>query len=370
MLSVPEMLEFKAARYNNSALALEVRTTTLPVKVSDGAYNLPSSSNILVKVHAAALNPLDVVIRNSLTPLLFRAERGLGGDYSGDVIAIGDAAASKLNLQVGDKICGLYLESLLLGPGSIAEYVLVDINKPTGSNARKFPESLSYQQAAAYPLVFGTAQIMFDDCPKSNSFEKVLVLGAGTSVGRFVVQLAKKVYDSKEIVATCSSRSEAIIRQLGANKVIDYTKHKSILPPVLEEIKDGKHFDAIFDCCGNSDLFANMSEILKTNKDGGAYVTIAGDNKMVFSKSFLISALKNFLCQIRKLRSSWGLLSYHFNMPIFTGMGKWADQCVENLERHNIQIFIDGEYSLDKVNDAFKRVESNKAAGKVVVNIC
>lgn len=364
------MFEFKAARYTNSSLALKVKTTSLPVKVDNGAYNLPNPSNVLVKIHAAALNPVDVVIRNSLTPLLFRAERGLGGDYSGDVVAVGDAAASKLNLKVGDKICGLYLESLLLGPGSIAEYVLIDINKPTGCNARKFPESLSYQQAAAYPLVFGTAQTMFDDCPKSNSFEKILVLGAGTSVGRFVVQLAKKVYNSQEIVVTCSGRSEAILRELGADKIIDYTKHKSMLPPVLELIKDGKQFDAIFDCCGNSDLFAHMAKILKSNKDGGAYVTIVGDNKMVFSKNFLLSALKNISCQIRKFRSSWGLLSYHFNMVIFTGMGQWADQCIENMEKHDFQIFIDSEYPLDSINEAFKRVESNKAAGKVIVKIC
>lgn len=364
------MLEFKAARYTNSALALQVKDTSLPVEVIDGAYKLPKSTNVLVKVHAAALNPLDVVIRSSLTPLLFRAERGLGGDYSGDVVAIGDAAAAELSLKIGDKVCGLYLENFLLGPGSIAEYILIDTKNPTGTNVRKFPESLSYQQAAAYPLVFGTAQIMFDDVPKTNSFEKILVLGAGTSVGRFVVQLAKKVYKSKEIVVTCSGRTEAIIRELGADKVIDYTKHKSMLAPVLEEVKDGKQFDVIFDCCGNSDLFANMSQILKSNKDGGAYITIAGDNKMVFNKSFLIASLKNLSCQIRKLRSSWGLLSYHFNMTIFTGMGQWATQCVENFENHKIQIFIDSEYPLDKVDDAFKRVESNKAAGKVVVNVC
>lgn len=363
-------LEFKAARYNNSALPLIVKTTSLPVTVENGEYKLPTNTSVLVKVHAAALNPLDIVIKNSLSPWLFRAERGLGGDFAGEVVAIGDVAAKKLDAVVGDRINGLHLENLLLGPGSVSEYVLIDVIKSTGQNARKIPSSLSYQQAAAYPLVLGTAITMFSEVLPSNSFKKILILGAGTSVGRFCVQLAKKVYNAEDIVVTCSGRSETLIKQLGANKVIDYSRHTSILKPVLEEVKDGVLFDVILDCCGNSDLFSNISEILKKKDQGGSYLTIVGNNKMVFSKSVVMGLVKNATSQLRKLGSSLGFLSYKYNMTVFTGLGAWPDEGVKYIEEKGLEIFIDSEYPLEEVSKAFERVESNKAVGKVIVNIC
>lgn len=363
------MLEFKAARYTNSALPLVIKNVSLPVTHADGVFNLPSPDNILIKVHAAALNPLDVVIRNSLPSWLIRAERGIGSDYSGKIEAIGAAAAAKLNLQVGDRVNGMYAENLILGNGSVAEYILLDIKKPTSMNCRKIPDSLSYQKAAAYPLVFGTAQVMFDEIPQKNLQKKILVIGAGTSVGRFCIQLAKKSYNFSEVIATCSSRSEAAIKELGADKTIDYTKHRSILNPILEETTDGKLFDVILDCCGNSDLFPYMSQILESSDKGGCYSTIAGDNKMEFSKSFFPAAIKNTLCQIRGLRSRWGLLSYKFTMVIFIGEGQFADKCLTNVTEKDFQVLIDSEYALRDVLNAFNRVESNKAVGKVIINI-
>lgn len=363
------MLEFKAARYSNSALPLLVKTTSLPVTEKDGGYELPSPNNVLIKVHAAALNPLDVVVRNSLSPWFAKAERGIGYDYAGDVVAIGAAAAARLTLEIGDRVNGMYAEELILGNGSIAEYILLDVTKPTSTNCHKIPDSLSYQKAAAYPLVFGTAQRIFEGIPKENKRSKILILGAGTSVGRFCVQLAKKTFEFSEVVATCSGRSESIIRELGADKVIDYSKHKSMLIPVLEETKDGGLFDVIIDCCGNSDLFPQMSQILVCKQEGGSYFTIAGDAKMEFSKSYFATMLKNSICQIRALRSYVGLLSYNFHMVIFTGQGDFSEKCLEDIVKREFQIFIDSEFAFEEIDKAFQRVESNKAVGKVVVNI-
>lgn len=244
----------------------------------------------------------------------------------------------------------------------------MDASKPTGANCRKLPDNLTFQQGAAWPLVFGTAQSMFDSIAKGNSFNKILVIGAGTSVGRYVVQLGKKVYNSSEIVVSCSSKTESLIKELGATTVIDYTKQKSILNPVLESVKESGPFDAIFDCCGNSDLLGDMLTVLKGRAEGGTYTTIAGDAKLDFSKG-PGNLPSQIFSHFRLLRSNFGFLPYFYKMVLVNPADSWPDKCVKALAEHDFKVFIDSEYPMDQVSEAVKRLQSNKAAGKVIINI-
>lgn len=358
---------FKAVKFANSATPLTIGTQSLPVTENNGQYKLPSEDDILVKVHAAALNPVDLIIKNSLSPWFFRGEKGFGFDYSGVVVAIGSKAAQRNGLQVNDRVAGLYQD--IMGPGTVAEYVLVNSSKATGANARKLPDNLTFQQGAAFPLVFGTAQTMFDNIAKGNSFNKILVIGAGTSVGRYCVQLGSKVYNSSEIVVSCSGKTENIIKELGATTVIDYTKNKSILGPVLESVKESGPFDAIFDCCGNSDLLNDLPTVLKSRQERGSYTTVAGDAKLDFSKGFLSSLFSNLTASFRLFRNNVGMLPYHYNMTLVNGAGPWPDKCVKALKEHNFKVFIDSEYSMEQVAEAAKKLQSNKAVGKVIINI-
>lgn len=128
---------------------------------------------------------MDILLKYAMLPWTFRGDKGLGLDYAGEVVAIGDAVAAKYGFSVGDRIAGLYLDPL--GPGTLSEYIVVNPFKSSGKNARQIPQNLSYQEGAAYPAVFGTAQYLFDVTRKGNSFKKILVIGGGTSVGRFVI---------------------------------------------------------------------------------------------------------------------------------------------------------------------------------------
>ncbi|GEQ70450.1 hypothetical protein JCM33374_g4127 [Metschnikowia sp. JCM 33374] len=362
------MLKFNAVKYKNKSSGFPVVEDSLPVKVEDGKYILPSEDDILVKVHAAALNPVDVIIKNSFPDWLFKGDKGFGMDYSGEVIAIGSAAAASTGFAVSDKIAGLVQN--FFGIGTISEYILINPKKPDGINARKIPQNLSYQEGAAFPLVFGTAQSMFDSVQKGNSFNKVLVLGAGTAVGRYCVQLASKVYGSKHIVVTCSGRTEEVIRELGATSVIDYTKHKSILNPVLESLKEYGEFDAIFDCCGNSDLFPQISSILKPRKDFGSYVTIVGDSKANFQTGSMGSlVLGNLSVGLRVAKSWLGFLPYFYTQTLLDVSGSWPDKCVKHLQDGKVKVSIDSEYLMSETQKAVDRLQSNKASGKVIVNI-
>ncbi|OBA20175.1 GroES-like protein [Metschnikowia bicuspidata var. bicuspidata NRRL YB-4993] len=362
------MLEFRAIKYKNKTLDFAVVADSLPVQVQNGQYQLPSEDDFLVKVHAAALNPVDLIIKNSLSPWLFRGTRGFGMDYSGDIVAIGRQAAAATGLAVGDRIAGLYQKPL--GAGTISEYLLVDHKKPEGRNARKLPDSMSYQEGAAYPLVFGTAQTMFDTVAKGNSFGKVLVLGAGTAVGRHCVQLALKVYGAEHVVVTCSARTEHTIRALGATSVIDYTQHPSILNPVLEAVKETGPFDVVLDCCGNSDLFPQMAAVLKPRGEAGSYVSIVGDTKANFKTSSIGGlVLGSFWVTVRMVRNTLGLLPYFYSQALLDQGGSWPDKCIKNLSEGKVRVFIDSEYAMADTHKAVDRLLSNQASGKVIVNV-
>lgn len=359
--------QFKALKWQNNNSPLRIQTDTLPV-TEDNAGNLKvPDNNVLVKVKAAALNPVDLLLKHLAVPGLFRADKGLGLDFSGDVVAIGASAAAKTGLRVGDPVCGI--NQTLFGNGTVSEYTLVDPFKKSGASIRKIPGKLSYEEAAAYPLVGGTAQSMFDHCAEGNTFNKVLILGAGTSVGRFCVQIAKQVYGSKNIVVTCSGRTEPLARELGAGEVIDYTKSKSILDPVLESVKATGKFDAILDCCGNNDLFDNMTTILRDRKEHGSYVTIAGDKKLNYNGIGVGHFFNNIPAIVRGIRSTLGYLPYYYDIFGLDSTKSWPDLLTKYFEEKHIQVFIDSIHSFEDYEEAVARLQSNQATGKVVITI-
>lgn len=360
-------LEFKALTWKNKNTPLKISTDSLPVEQSaDGSYQVDSKS-ILVKIKAAALNPVDIILKSLAIPGVFRGEKGFGLDYSGEVVALGSLAAQKTGLAVGDRVCGLHQTPF--GRGTVSEFTLIDITQKFGKSIRKIPGNLSWEQAAAYPLVFGTAETMFNSCTKGNKFNKVLILGAGTSVGRYCVQLAKYVYGSEHIVVTCSGRTEPTARELGATEVIDYSKSKSILNPVLELVKETGKFDAVLDCCGNADLFSNISTILRSKKEFGSYVTIVGDAKLEYTVSGFMAVPKNALAAIRAIRSKIGLLPYYYLSVLIQADGPWPDELVLAFNKHKIQVFVDSSYPFADFQAAVDRLGSNKAVGKVVITL-
>lgn len=362
------MLSFNAVKYKNRSLGFSIVKDSLPVKVEKGKFILPSKDVILVKVHAAALNPFDLLIKNSLLPWIFKGDKGFGNDYSGEVAAIGSRAAESTGFSVGDRIAGLY--QVFFGPGTTSEYILINPFKSDGASARKIPQSLSYQEGASYHVVLGTAQTMFDTVEKGNSFKNVLILGAGTAVGRYCVQLALKVYGSENVVVTCSGRSDKTIRELGATAVIDYTKHSSILNPVLENVKEIGKFDVILDCCGNSDLFSKINLVIKNRKGMGSYVTIVGDQKSNFETGTILGMLKsNFRVFFRTTQKKLGFLPYFYTQTMLDANGPWPDKCVKNLADGKLKMFIDSEYHMKDIQRAVNRLQSNQASGKVIVNM-
>jgi NADPH:quinone reductase-like Zn-dependent oxidoreductase len=192
----------------------------------------PQEGRVLVKVHAAAANPLDWH-RMRGAPFLVRLEEGflkpknprLGGDFAGRVEAVGSGVTQ---FKPGDEVFGC-------ATGSFAEYVTI----PENAIALK-PANLSFEQAAAVPVAALTA---LQGLREGNiqPGQKVLVNGASGGVGTFAVQIA--IAFGAEVTGVCSTRNLEMVRSIGADHVIDYTQ--------ADFTRNGQQYDVIYDAIGN-----------------------------------------------------------------------------------------------------------------------
>ena len=367
-------LSFKAINYGSNREKISIGEDTIQLVANkDGTYDVPEKS-ILIKVHSAALNPVDMIFYNSAHPILsyFFGKQGLGRDYSGTIEKIGAVAAKKFDFKVGDEVCGLYFHAF--GKGTCSEYVLVD---PTVDKAIALkPKNLTMEEASSWPLVYGTAESMLGvrtakNKPELNKESKVLIIGASTSVGRYLLQICSKKYHIRDVVAVCSPKSEQAVRELGATGVIDYTKlskdQGGIYPPVQELAVAGK-FDMILDCVGNSD-FLDDTRMEHTLKSNGDYVTICGDDKSEYGSNSMIKYVKNLDPLFRMVRRLFGRLPYSYKLVLTEPEKEWIDKGIEGFEDGTYQVQIDSVYEFKDYEKAIERLNSNRATGKVVIKI-
>lgn len=193
----------------------------------------PNENQVLIKVHAAAANPLDWH-RMRGAPIIARMGEGwrkpqnprLGADVAGRVEMVGENVTE---FQPGDEVFGVCT-------GSFAEYVCASETKL----ALK-PSNLSFEAAAAVPVAAFTALHGLRDVGKIQSGQKVLINGAAGGVGTFAVQIAKAY--GAEVTGVCSTRNLDLVRSIGADQVIDYTRE--------DFTRNGRRYDLIYDAVGN-----------------------------------------------------------------------------------------------------------------------
>jgi NADPH:quinone reductase-like Zn-dependent oxidoreductase len=196
----------------------------------------PGERDVLVRVRAASVNPLDHYFMRG-TPYVMRAQAGLarpkthvlGADMAGEVEAVG---ARVTRFRPGDEVFGGLDER-----GTLAEYVSL----PEDGALLAKPANLTFPQAAAVPVVGYTALQGLRDKGRVKPGQKVLVNGASGGVGTFTVQLAKAL--GAEVTGVCSTPHVDLVRSLGADQVIDYTKQ--------DFTRSGQRYDVMLDIAGN-----------------------------------------------------------------------------------------------------------------------
>jgi NADPH:quinone reductase-like Zn-dependent oxidoreductase len=301
---------------------------------------VPADNEVLVRVVAAAANPLDWhTIRGS--PYVMRLGSGLrrptelrlGVDYSGVVEAVGRDVS---RFKPGDAVFGGRT-------GAFAEYVVA---RADGSITPK-PERLSFEQAAAVPVAAITA-FQGLRLAKVGPGTRVLINGASGGVGTFAVQIAKAL--GAEVTGVCSGRNVELVRSLGADAVIDYTKS--------DYTQGEARYDVIIDNVGNHGLLANRRAL----EDDGVFVLIGGGGpedgqwigpvinpvKAMLIDPFVPQAMEWFIADLNA--------------------GDMAELAAM-LESGKVTPVIDRRYPLAEVPEAIRYLESGRARGKVVINI-
>ncbi|KAG5417190.1 hypothetical protein I9W82_004823 [Candida metapsilosis] len=351
-------LTYKAWAYKNSYNPIrQVEETIKLVKNPTGEGYIAPHGKILVKIFYASLNPVDYKTYESKPAILglINSKQGFGCDFSGQVISVGQD--TKTNVKAGDFVEGLYAP--WFDKGSCAEYLLVD---PKNSPITTKPESLDFIEASSFPLVLGTAMQMCSRGGIQLANSKVLVLGAGTSVGRYVTQLARNGH-AKEVVTTNSSRTSELIQSLGSTSQIDYRRHPNLLQPVLESVKATGQFDYIIDCWGGADLFPEINTILRK---GGVYNSICGDSPYTSGLDALLGLFKSLA---RTAASKLGLLNYTYEVMLLDFNAGWIDDARDMLADGKVQPFIDSVHPFDQLHEAIEKLESGTAQGKVVLEV-
>lgn len=289
---------------------------------------------ILIKVHAAGVNPQDWHCLRG-TPFLGRLLAGgllkpghqiLGSDVAGTVEAVG---ANVRGFKPGDDVFAMSFKQ-----GGFAEYVALPESKVVAAK----PTALSFEEAAVVPMASVMALMGLRDKGKIKPGQKVLINGASGGIGTFAVQIAKAL--GAEVTGVCSTRNLELVSSLGADRVIDYIK---------EDFARGtERYDVIFDVVAKR-TYAECWRALGPN---GTYVTTT------ISVGLLLQSLWVALTSGRRLK------------PMLQPPTQ-ADLAVvkELIEAGKVRPVIDRRYPLAEVPEAIAYVEKGHARGKVVIDV-
>jgi NADPH:quinone reductase-like Zn-dependent oxidoreductase len=310
------------------------------LRLEDVEKPLPNDNQLLVKVLAVAVNPLDLTIRG---PLIIRVMNGLrkpkdirvGVDYAGIVEAVGKNVT---RFKPGDEVFGGK-------SGAFAQYLCVLADRGVALK----PANMTFEQAASVPVAALTALQGLRDKGKIQTGQKVLINGASGGVGTFAVQIAKSF--GTEVTGVCSTRNVDLVRSIGADHVIDYTK---------EDFTDGtERYDLIYDLVGNHS-FSERRRVLKPN----GICVMAGLGGAGWHEGFisrLAGELTSYV-QSRFVREKFIAYIASFNKE---DMIKLADL----MQSGKMTPVIDRTYKLNETADALRYLETGHARGKVVITL-
>lgn len=308
----------------------------------------PAPNELLVRVHAASVNPIDWKIARGKVKLIlpYKLPLILGSDVSGEVIAIGSAVTG---FAPGDAIYGR-VDKLHIG--TFAEQITVN-----AQDVVKKPAQLSHVEAAALPLVGLTSWQVLSELGQIGPNQRVLIHAGAGGIGTVAIQIAKAL--GAYVITTASAKNHELVRSLGADQIIDY--HREDFSQLLSGV------DLVFDTIGGQTL----KDSFRVLKPGGKLISIAHLPDTESLKNFDTPAYACALLWLmnwpmRRLAKQHNVLyRYWFMRPDGVQMAKLS----ELVETGRLKPIIDRCYPLEKTADAFRYLEAGHARGKVVIEV-
>lgn len=321
------------AGYGNPAEVLRLDDISEPTLTGD---------QVLVRVHAAALNPADWHLVRGI-PHIARLSVGLrrpsfavpGSDFAGVVEAVGPAITS---VAIGDQVYGT---TFMAGFGAFAERIAVPehLLAPT-------PASLSFEEAAAVPLAATTALQALRDHGHLEAGQRVLVIGASGGVGTFAVQLARHL--GAEVTGVSSGANTDLVRSLGADHVLDYTAQ--------DITRSEERYDLVLELAGAHPA----SQLRRLLTPTGALVQLSGD-----------SPNRWFGPLGRVVAGRLGALRSATTVTTFTVAPNRSDleTLASMIDAGALRVHLDRTATLTDVSEALERLEAGHTRGKVAISV-
>ncbi|MDJ0335890.1 NAD(P)-dependent alcohol dehydrogenase [Salinibacterium sp. G-O1] len=296
----------------------------------------PGPNEVLIRVHAAGVNPADWHLMTGL-PQMARIALGLsrpknpvrGMDVAGVVHSVGSAVTA---FRTGDSVFGI-------AGGSFAEFA-----KASTGTLALMPESLTFVQGAAIPMAACTALHAVRDAGLVSAGKRVMVIGAGGGIGTFAVQLAIAL--GATVTGVCSTSKVDLVRSLGAEGVIDYT---------MNDLSGHPPFDVIIDTAGNRPL----SELRSALTERGRIVIVGAEG----GGKFAGNTGRQFTAMLAPFarQKTIGLISTETSADL--------ESLLEFVAAGTVHPVIDREYPLAEAAAAITRMTDGLAHGKIVLTV-
>lgn len=307
---------------DNSLKKFEINNFNGPQSGSINETNTPKlcSDEVLVDVKAASVNPLDLKIMagymESVFPIQFPYTPGT--DFSGVVKSIGDNITK---FKPGDRIVARMEPSK---GGAFAQELVISADK-----LNTISDAMSFEQAAALPTAYGTAHLALIETAKLQSGQRVLIHAGAGGVGSFAIQIAKSV--GAYVIATASANNIELLRDLGADEVIDYR---------IQDFTELTDIDVVLDTIGGD--------------------TLAGSWK-VLSEVGIIATLADFAIENKGTKRG--------EFIFFSDATPTLPEAMRSFGESKLQIVMDTIFSLEETRAALEKVATGHARGKVTIRI-
>jgi NADPH:quinone reductase-like Zn-dependent oxidoreductase len=303
---------------------------------------VPKPDEVLIKVRAASVNPLDWRLMEG-KPAILRLFLGLrkprlgrpGVDVAGEIEAVG---RNVMQFKPGDEVFGGC-------SGAFAEYACTAASKLVIK-----PDNVTFEQAASVNVAGLTALQGLRNKGKIQPGSKVLINGAAGGVGTFAVQIAKTF--GADVTGVCSTRNSDMVRSIGADEVIDYTQQDF----TTSDLTSNQRYDLILDCVGNHS-FSECRRVLNPN---GRFVGVGAPHDPPMSV-LLAQMIKDLFLSVFGSQKA----------VMFIAKSSQDDLALigELIAANKLEPVIDRRYSLSEVPDAVRHVEEGHARGKVIIQI-
>lgn len=329
---------------NQTMLAAIAESAQAPLAVRHIARPAPGKGQVLVRVHAAGVNPLDTKIAAGAGAHARQALPAvLGLDLAGTVVELGEAVEG---FTPGQEVFGM-AGGIGGAQGTMAEYIAVDARLIAAK-----PHSLGMREAAALPLVFITAWEGLVDRANVRAGQRVLIHGGAGGVGQVAVQLAKA--RGAEVYATGSATSLDFIRSLGAT-AIDYQTQS--VEAYVEHYTAGEGFDIVYDTVGGSTLDASFQAVKPYT---GHVLSCLGWGQHSLAPLSFKSATYSGVFTLTPLLTGQGR-EHHGAILREAAVLANAGQLIIRVDQQ--------QFALDEVNEVFRQVAEGRGQGKTVIRL-